>query len=1042
MFFGFVMLVSGQKSRPPSTAPLNPEYVKAINTKGPDILETEWHLPYTPSFSALANSSQQQLRTSLPAAYDMRTAGPGGTPLVTPIKNQGSCGSCWAFSSLGSMESTWMLKGYGEYDLSENNVKNCHGFSALPCGYGSNFHPTAMFARGQGPYLEADDPYSVSNGTCITGLSPVKLLSQVLYIPPDVDAIKQTIYEHGGVSMPMRLNTGYYYNTDDYTHLNTITTSTNHLVALVGWDDNKKITGGLISAYPGPGAFIAKNSYGTGFGESGYFYISYHDIQVLDYGVCWPGWEEYIPGTEVHTRSRLGSVSSIGYDDPTGYGLIRINIGADEQLVKLGTYINAAMAEVSFEIYDDFDTANLVLSNKLLEHNNEYCHYPGYYSFELPVSMSFANSNEVFVKIKYYNPGYPWPIPIEAYIEDFMDPIIDTKACWVSGDGADGSWYLLGDDINYKYDLCAYLYTESSTSWHGTTSTAWDNASNWSNGIPDSNIHAIIPDTTNQPIISGSTQCRGMHIASGADLTISPSGSLSIDHELQLEGNLINSGSLAIASDANILYKGGAAQQVDASISGAENLTINNSSGVSLNNNLCIGNMLVLKAGSITPGEYSISYSDDAALEYAGQIVQTTSDAEFPTTNGPSILHIFSPAGVNLHAARSIDSTLILEAGCLNNSSNNISLAAKQKIVRYSGSLSASPVFGSSIDLDYRSQSSITTGNEVPASSSVVQKVLINCPDTVTLNSNLTINESLELNLGLFSNTSTLSIASGTQIIKRSGKLSSAPTFNSNVDLFYLGEIADTTGSELPTSSTVLRDLTMRNAEGLLLNANATVNQNLYLIAGTLNNTSNTLTLANNANIIVNPGLMDGYNGYPGRLSRKPTVGANVNLEYSGRYLYSVGVEMPDSADGTLNNLTINNIVRLTLTKNIKAKGNVEALGRIYMDTYCISGPGNLHIKRAATICTRHPNGIDHSNGSFQLSGTCMYNDTIDFRFEGANAQYMGINIPSVMRNLYINNSSTGGVTLRSKNIRIMWNMYLEANSIFTLENARTLFND
>ncbi|MCD4734929.1 MAG: hypothetical protein K8R53_02700, partial [Bacteroidales bacterium] len=64
---------------------------------------------------------------SLPVAYDLRTAGPGGTPLVSAPKSKGACGACWAFATIGSLESGLLVDGLANPDFSENNLNNCPG---------------------------------------------------------------------------------------------------------------------------------------------------------------------------------------------------------------------------------------------------------------------------------------------------------------------------------------------------------------------------------------------------------------------------------------------------------------------------------------------------------------------------------------------------------------------------------------------------------------------------------------------------------------------------------------------------------------------------------------------------------------------------------------------------------------------------------------------------------------------------------------------------------------------------------------------------
>jgi len=156
---------------------------------------------------------------SIPSSYDLRTLNK-----VTPVKDQGDAGACWAFASIGSLESCLMPD--EEWDFSENNMKNLSGFDLPPAGGGNSLMATAYLARWSGPVSEADDPYNPDNGNSPAGLPIQKHTQQVLFLPDrsgplDNTNIKQAIMTYGGVytsiymsSLYLNPSTNAYYCTD------------------------------------------------------------------------------------------------------------------------------------------------------------------------------------------------------------------------------------------------------------------------------------------------------------------------------------------------------------------------------------------------------------------------------------------------------------------------------------------------------------------------------------------------------------------------------------------------------------------------------------------------------------------------------------------------------------------------------------------------------------------------------------------------------------------------------------------------------------
>ncbi len=386
-------------------------------------------------------------RESFDPYYDLRDHG-----LVTPVKPQSNNG-CWAYATIGSVESRWLKLGLGTWDLSENNLKYCHGFVPERSFWGNHWMSTAYFARDAGPLAEADDPYpggTTVPGDCPTGKTPQACIDQAFYLPNDMDVIKQAVLDYGAVYTMMYISSSYL-NTRDYTYFYNGTPRVNHAVDIVGWDDNKVTAGGT-------GAWICKNSYGPSWGLSGYFYISYNDSSVLDYNAIWPERLDYDQNSNIYGYDITGHYYSTGYGTESGYALLKYTAPVKMRIDKLGTYAVATGENIQISIYQDFEDG--VLSGHLADLPLINCAWPGYYARELSAPILIEEDQDYYLKIEYNTPGYTYPIPYECYIAGYSDPQIETGKCWISGDGSDGSWYSVGADngAGWEIDLCAKVY--------------------------------------------------------------------------------------------------------------------------------------------------------------------------------------------------------------------------------------------------------------------------------------------------------------------------------------------------------------------------------------------------------------------------------------------------------------------------------------------------------------------------------------------------------------------------------------------------------
>jgi len=213
-------------------------------------------------------------RDDLPDAFDWRNEVEGG---LTSVKNQGSCGSCWAFGTVAPLECNIKIKHGVEVDLSEQWLVSCNqdGYS---CSGGWWCHDYFMEngktdpCGDSGAVLEEYFPYVAYNAPCNCPYPHDYFIEDWAYVGepyevPPVDSIKQAIYDYGPVSVAVCVNSAFGAYTGGVFNGPTCH-SINHAVALVGWDDNQGTEG----------VWFLRNSWGPDWGEDGYMRI--------EYGVC------------------------------------------------------------------------------------------------------------------------------------------------------------------------------------------------------------------------------------------------------------------------------------------------------------------------------------------------------------------------------------------------------------------------------------------------------------------------------------------------------------------------------------------------------------------------------------------------------------------------------------------------------------------------------------------------------------------------------------------------------------------------------------
>jgi predicted secreted protein len=204
---------------------------------------------------------------ALPSAFNW--CAQGGCTLV---KDQESCGSCWAFATVGVLESAIRLQQSLTVDLSEQYLLSCNtdGYSCSGGWWAHDYHEWRVSQEGGvGAVLESAFPYQASDLPCGGPYShPYRITSWSHvgndYSVPSVSAIKQAILDHGPVAAAICVGDDFQWYSGGVFSTNETCGDdvVNHAIVLVGWDDSKQ-------------AWRLRNSWGTGWGESGYMWIRY-----------------------------------------------------------------------------------------------------------------------------------------------------------------------------------------------------------------------------------------------------------------------------------------------------------------------------------------------------------------------------------------------------------------------------------------------------------------------------------------------------------------------------------------------------------------------------------------------------------------------------------------------------------------------------------------------------------------------------------------------------------------------------------------------